>query len=47
MGNTIIATILGLSLLAGIAYIFILVVKALRKYINSDKTSNGSSKPTE
>lgn len=35
MANTIIALILGLTVLGGLVYLFVLVVKALKKYINS------------
>ena len=38
MINTIIFSIINLALLAGLIYLFVLIVKALKKYINSDKT---------
>lgn len=39
MINTIVFGILSLVLLGGLIYLFVLIVKALKKYINSDKTS--------
>lgn len=38
MINTIVFGILNLALLGGLIYLFVLIVKALKKYINSDKT---------
>lgn len=38
MINTIIFSIINLALLGGLIYLFVLIVKALKKYINSDKT---------
>ena len=38
MVNTLIFSILGIGLLGGLVYLFTLIVKALKKYINSDKT---------
>ena len=37
MANAMIFSILGIGLLGGVIYLFSLIVKALRKYINSDK----------
>lgn len=34
----IIGIVLSLLLLGGLVYLYVLVVKALKKYINSDKT---------
>ena len=37
MTNTVIFTIMNVALLGGLVYLFILIVKALKKYINTDK----------
>ena len=37
MTNTVIFTILNIALLGGLVYLFTLIVKALKKHINSDK----------
>ncbi len=37
MTNTVIFSILNIGLLGGMVYLFTLIVKALKKYINSDK----------
>jgi hypothetical protein len=37
MLNALIFSILGIGLLGGLVYLFTLIVKALKKYINSDK----------
>lgn len=37
MANAMIFSILGIGLLGGVIYLSVLIVKALRKYINSDK----------
>ena len=37
MTKTVIFSILGLGLLGGMVYLFTLIIKALKKYINSDK----------
>jgi len=38
MINTVIFSLLNICLLGGLVYLFILIVKALKKYINSEKT---------
>ena len=38
MINTIIFGVFNLVLWGGVIYLFVLIVKALKKYINSDKT---------
>ena len=38
MINTVIFSLLNICLLGGLVYLFILIVKALKKYINSGKT---------
>ena len=38
MINTVIFSLFNICLLGGLVYLFILIVKALKKYINSDKT---------
>lgn len=38
MINTVIFSFLNICLLGGLVYLFILIIKALKKYINSDKT---------
>ena len=40
MTNTVIFSILSIGLLGGMVYLFTLIVKALKKYINSDKPTN-------
>ena len=37
MTNTVIFSILSIALLGGLVYLITLIVKALKKYINSDK----------
>lgn len=46
MINTIIFSVINLALLGGLIYLFVLIVKALKKYINSDKSSKKNN-PTE
>ena len=38
MINTVIFSLLSICLLGGLVYLFILIIKALKKYINSEKT---------
>ena len=38
MINTIVFCFLSLVLFGGLIYLFVLIIKALKKYINSDKT---------
>ena len=47
MINTIIFSIINLALLGGLIYLFVLIVKALKKYINSDKPPKDKEKTTE
>ena len=42
MINTVIFSLFNICLLGGLVYLFILIVKALKKYINSDKTHTGN-----
>ena len=43
MINTVIFSIFSICLLAGLVFLFALLVKALKKYINSDKTHTHTS----
>lgn len=42
MINTVVFSLFSMCLLGGLVYLFILMVKALKKYANSDKTHTGN-----
>ena len=47
MINTIIFGVFNLVLWVGVIYLFVLIVKALKKYINSDKSPKDKERTTE
>ena len=47
MINTIIFGVFNLVLWGGVIYLFVLIVKALKKYINSDKSPKDKERTTE